>query len=251
MKVIVGCPAYRKFDLCVKMIESAMQGSVVPDAFLIVDNSAGKFTEYLQENSILFDDTVIINTPPSNLGVAAAWNYILEAVNHSIPDALTIIVNDDVIFNETTIQCMVDKALVDSINNGEYDIMYATGGETAINAFSLFAVHAPTFLKVLGRFDETIWPAYFDDNDMHQRMKLLGLEITHIEGCTADHGDGSATIKSYDVDEINMHHHQFRRNQHYFMLKWGGMPGEEVFTVPFNGENIMQLMLNLHQTYGF
>ena len=251
MKVIVGCPTYRKFDLCVKMIESAFAGSVMPDAFLIVDNSAGGFTKYTQENGILFDSSVMIVEPTTNIGVAAAWNYILEAVTASVEDALTIIVNDDVLFNETTIQRLVDKALVDSINNGEYDIMYATGGESAINAFSLFAVHAPTFLEVLGRFDETIWPAYFDDNDMHQRMKLQHLGITHVDDCTANHGEGSATIKSYGVEEINRHHQQFRRNQHYFILKWGGMPGEETYNIPFNGNNIMPLMRMLYETYGF
>lgn len=251
MKIVVCCPTYRKFDLCVAMIESAMQGSIVPDAFVIIDNSAGGFTKYLQNNGILFDDTVAVMTPPTNVGVAAGWNLLLETVANNIDDALAIVVNDDILFEENTVKALSDAALEDLVDSGEYALVYCAGGIDAPNAFSLFAVHPQTFFKTIGRFDETLWPAYFDDNDMHYRMKLAGYELTRVNACNADHGEGSATIKAYTPEETELHHHQFRRNQEYFIRKWGGIPGEETYNTPFNGQSVMQHMIELFKRYGF
>lgn len=249
--VIVCCPTYRKFDLCVQMIESANMGTVTPDAFVILDNSAGGFTAYCQDHDITFGDDVIVLTPAENMGVAGGWNYLLTQVKDNAPSALAIVVNDDIAFEENTIGALIDAANQDMVQSDAYALIYCAGGIDAPNAFSLFMVHPETFFTAVGRFDETIWPAYFDDNDMHYRMKQKGYDLTRVESCNANHGEGSATIKSYTDEEMQTHHHQFRRNQEYFMRKWGGLPGSEVYTEPFNNENIMFHMIELYKRYGF
>jgi GT2 family glycosyltransferase len=251
--IILCCPTYRKFDLCVKMIESANLGSVAPTFTLIIDNSAGGFTEYCQQNGIDLGDKVHVFTPDYNLGVARAWNYLLMQVKEAMPEAYALVVNDDIIFKEDTIQKFSDEILsyhTQDHNDVYYEPILYAGDIGTINAYSMFCVHPSTFLRDLGPFDETIWPAYFDDNDMDYRRKLKNLEMVQISGATVDH-IGSATLAAYTEDETETHHHQFRRNQEYFIRKWGGLPGEETYTTPFNGESVMRHMVELHIKYGF
>ena len=249
--VIVVCPTYKKFDLCVKMIESANMGSVVPDAYIILDNGAGGFNTYCQSEGITFGDDVAVIVPEENMGVARAWNFLLNMVEDNVPDALCIVVNDDMLFYEDTIEKLVKAALDDFMNNDTYALCYCPGGVDAPNAFSLFMVHPTTYKSTLGLFDETLWPGYFDDNDAHWRMKLQGLDLTRVPDCSADHGEGSATLKAYTPEETKTHHHQFRRNQEYYLRKWGGEPGSETFTQPFNNTDIMAHMVEIHKRYGF
>jgi GT2 family glycosyltransferase len=251
MAVIVTCPTYRKFDLCIEMIESANRGTVTPDAFLILDNSAGKFLEYCTEHNIAFGENVVVLKADYNMGVARGWNFLLETAAATVPDALCIMVNDDIQFEDTTIEKLVMAAQLDYIRDAQYGLCYCAGGIDAPNAFSLFLVHPDTFFSTIGRFDETLWPAYFDDNDMHYRMKLAGKELTRVEDCTANHGEGSATIKTYSDEEMQKHHHQFRRNQFYYVAKWGGEPGAETFTQAFNGNDLMFIMNQVKAIFGF
>ncbi len=251
--VIVCCPTYRKFDLCVAMIESAQRGDIPPDFILIVDNSAGGFTQYCQEHNITFGDDVHVFTPAYNLGVARSWNYLLQQVKEAVPNAYALVVNDDIVFKEDTIKKFAEEILshhTQDHNDVYYEPILYAGDIGSINAYSMFCVHPETFLRELGPFDETIYPAYFDDNDMDYRRKLKHLEMRQIPGATVDHV-GSATLAAYTDEETEQHHHQFRRNQEYFIRKWGGLPGEETYTTPFNGQDIMRHMIELHTKYGF
>lgn len=248
--LILATPTYKVFDKCVAMIESAIRGSVVPDRILIMDNSAGKFYPWLQEHGIALSDRVDIITPEYNMGVGRAFNAFLRMVKDVDPTALLMITNDDIVFEENTIEAFVCAAVEQFVRTEEYDLCYCCGGVDAPNAFSLFMVHPETLLNTIGPFDETIYPAYFEDNDMHYRMKLAGFELTRLD-CQANHGEGSATLKAFTNEETALHHHQFRRNQEYFVRKWGGLPGSEVYTTPFDGQCIMTHMAELNKRYGF
>ena len=113
-------------------------------------------------------------------------------------------------------------------------------------------VHPQYLMDTVGLFDETIYPAYHEDGDMHKRMRDLGFDLTRVNGVYATHQEGgSATLKKFTPDEEREHHHRFRRNAHYFMLKWGGEPGKETYKFPFNNQDIAAIMAFLKQNYGF
>jgi GT2 family glycosyltransferase len=99
--------------------------------------------------------------------------------------------------------------------------------------FSCFMVRSSLFEKA-GYFDEMFWPAYFEDNDFHRRMGIAGVTET-IAPCGYDHMN-SATMKKYTKDELELHHERFLACRAYYVSKWGGMPGAERFTVPFDGK---------------
>ena len=82
----------------------------------------------------------------------------------------------------------------------------------------------------LGYMDSNFWPSgYFGDNDWGYRGDLAGVRACglrqacyfHFWSRTIHQGTGTTAL-------------QFERNRAYFMEKWGGLPGAEKFTHPFN-----------------
>lgn len=243
-------PTYRKFDLLVKMIESAEAGTLTPDGYVILDNSAGGLIPYFQENAphMLEMENLEIIVANYNMGVARGWNALLEYIDKTYPATYALVVNDDIQFQSNTLE-MFQQAIDDPFKREE-PVIYC-GDIGSLNAFSMFCVKPSVLFSTVGRCSELFWPAYYDDSDLNHRLNLIGKPLYRIEGCYADHGEGSATIKSYTPEERALHDHQFRRNTEAYIRMWGGEPGDEKYVQPFNGEDIMQHMIELHSRYGF
>lgn len=259
--MIVCVPTYKRFDLCVQMIESALQGTVKPEHIYILDNGAGEFDTYLNTHTIDLPKECMIIRAQYNMGVARGWNTLLRAVMFTKPDSYAVVVNDDILFKDDTLELFqlyenIQRADREYTDDEMSEVGKATifcgAGIDAPNAFSMFMVHPKTFFETLGPFDETLYPAYYDDNDMHYRMKLVGMDLYRIPNCGAIHQEsGSATLKAYTEDEKARHDHEFRRNQKYYTLKWGGLPSEEKYKAAFNGADLMSTMIRLYQEFGF
>lgn len=196
---------------------SAEHGEVKPDYYYIIDNG-GKLN--LTNLPASFDKRVYKLTPEFNLGVAASWNHFLNI------DGIKLICNDDVQFYADTI-----KLLVDGVD--ENFIIYPAGVPSA-NSFSCFII-PDRIIKEVGNFDATISPnyAYYEDNDYHRRMKMLGYDLKGIENCRLGHFQ-SATLKGYSKQELEEHHRKFRIATQNYKKKWGGLPGKEIYTYPYN-----------------
>src|SRR5690606_38556929 len=83
--------------------------------------------------------------------------------------------------------------------------------------------------KEFGKFDENIFPAYFEDNDAHYRMKLLDMNMVYTEKLNPVIFRNSMTIeKDASLNE------NFLKNRDYYIKKWGGEPSKEMFSIPFN-----------------
>ena len=101
----------------------------------------------------------------------------------------------------------------------------------------LFALNMD-LLKRVGDWDVNI-PWYKADQDYYRRITLAGLEC--VEGGMGDRVShfSSATIRSDErlnfLNSINHHlAHQF------YLAKWGGECGEELWTVPFNRPDLFK-----------
>jgi GT2 family glycosyltransferase len=163
-----------------------------------------------------------VGSSTKNYGVSNAWNLFIEEARDDGYDAV-IIANDDIYLYEGVLQ-----RFVESMQNNEFVCFEGQ------NAFSFYGIHIKFFNRV-GRFDENFWPAYYEDNDYHYRMRLTGYDAHYVAGPSYFHA-GSATLGSFDFLRKMMHHHNFSKNTDYYVAKWGGMPHEEQFTRPFNGE---------------
>lgn len=245
------CPTYKRFDLLVSMIDSAESGSSKPDGYIILDNSAGQLVPYLEvhANYILQMPNVQILVSGYNMGVARGWNALMRATEQQHGTSpWCLIANDDVRFNHGTIRLF--KEAIATVDTSKHAIL--CGDIDNVNAFSMFAVNPELLRNTVGWFDATIWPAYHEDGDMNYRSEMRGMSLYRINMATAVHNEGgSATLKSYNAQEEEIHHHQFRRNQTYYHAKWGGLPGEEKYTVPFNNKDLMSIMQQIHAAYGF
>lgn len=209
LKVGVGVPVLYNFEGYTRLMRS-LQGN--------------EFVPYVQDNY------------EHNLGVAGAWNLFLEwAINDNID--LLFIINDDVTFEEGSFRRAVDafpsrpeKCVLITCHCSYADDKFYPG----VADFCCFAVEPKQVVEAVGFFDsENFHPAYFEDNDYMRRIKLAGLEYCLYGGLKVNHV-GSKTQLWHGEEKRVVSHEQFRKNQRNYVNKWGGLPGSEVFSVPFN-----------------
>lgn len=207
-------------------------GLIVP----VYKNFEG-FTELMKSVDVAVQPFVIPNWK-YNHGVSVGWNIGLEqSIYYSCDYAL--VCNDDIILDPDTIRKLQyalaweDYDLITAVNTRDVDVTDSKGYADAPD-FACFMVKPQEFLDAYGSFDEEFTPAYFEDNDMHYRLKLAGAKV----GCRTDAGmfhKGSVT-QNWNGQQV-VTGDMFERNRSYYARKWGGTPGNEQYTTPFNGEN--------------
>lgn len=222
--ITLGVPTLNRYDLCAEMIASACEGSHKPDRIAVIDNG-GKLREGGFANPRHTVPVQILATT-SNLGVGPSWNRLAREFLVADEDLL-LICGDDVTLRHDTIEKLVWKAHLSDVDF----VMPDPAQATMPQMFSCFMVRKSLFEKV-GYFDEKFWPAYFEDNDFHRRMKIAGATEA-VAPCGYDHVN-SGTMKAYSKEEMETHHVRFRACRDYYIEKWGGLPGEEKFAVPFD-----------------
>jgi GT2 family glycosyltransferase len=202
-------------------------GLVVP----VYKNFEG-FAELMESVDIPVHPFVIGNWR-NNIGVAAAWNL---GIKRSIDAGCDVVVvcNDDIIFAPGTLYKMRNSVwhegwdLITPVNTRDAPV-----GEYGYNEspdFSCFMIKPEEFVSEYGTFDENFRLGYWEDSDMHYRLRLQGAKA----GCRTDAGffhKGSVT--QFWGGERVVSHEQFRANRDYYGEKWGN----EKFKHPFNDES--------------
>lgn len=208
----IGIPTinrYDKLEACLKSIErSSMVAKVT-----VIDNGG-----QLPELSPSVDFSIY--TPNRNLGVAGSWNWLIDTIAEPL-----LICNDDIEFGEHDI-----KAFYDTYQTSPAGLLY-TDNLDFLNMFSCFMVR-PETIQAIGTFDEAFYPAYFEDCDYFRRMLLDHIPWQSVP--TNIKHTPSSTLEAYTPAQMGEHHRQFRKNQDYYIRKWGGMPEKETYLVPFN-----------------
>jgi len=195
-------PTIRKYDLLLKIIEAAPRMVPPPDEILVVDNGGGFQPP---ANSAI---KVSVIRPGKNLGVAGSWNRMLDET--LTPENTVLVINDDLTLNPKAFEAV-------ETHKSDAHIVVAAGFE----AFCM----TPAVRDLVGRFDPTFFPAYYEDNDYARRAKLKGIGIKHLGHEIVSAHVGSATIKSgFAVDS--------HANHLYYQRKWGGSPGQETRGFP-------------------
>lgn len=210
--ITCGIPTLNRYDKLQECLKSIEQGTLV--AKVVVIDNGGKLPEL---NPAL---DFSIYTPVRNMGVAKSWNWLLQTVAEPL-----LICNDDITFGENDIQAFHDIYMTTDAG-----VIYADN-LPFLNMFSCFMVR-PTVIEKIGLFDEEFFPAYFEDCDYFRRM-VLG-EITWQSVSTKIKHTASSTLEAYTNQEMNKHHENFRKNQGYYVRKWGGEPKHEKYHKAFN-----------------
>jgi len=158
---------------------------------------------------------------PEPMGVARAWNCLISIAGGYYKEENFLILNDDVILkkSEDDIHKMIKKG-----NDNTFQVC------RSIYNWSSFLLRK-SVSDTIGTFDEDFEKCYFEDNDYHYRMKLAGVKIKYEDDLNPDVYRNSMTIEK-DPSLGN-----FLNNRELYIKKWGGIPGEEKYTNPYNKES--------------
>jgi len=174
-----------------------------------------------------------------NLAIAAVWNRKSRAAFLDGCDYV-LILNDDAYVEPWAVDRMIEELQQNPslhLVSGESthmpgEVIQAEPLKRANLNFSCFMI-TPELFNWVGLFDENFYPAYFEDNDFHYRMQLLGMPAYGLKAAQFFH-QGSVTTNNRKEEIGHTIYSQFEDNRTYYVEKWGGNPGEEVFSHPFN-----------------
>lgn len=221
--VAVIIPVMNQYELAIKALESVQY--------------AGRWEPF------------IIPNWGNNIGVAPAWNKgVYDALRKGYEYCL--IINDDIVLSPSLIDILTIRAssidytlvsgtdgkglyLPDQVRRGEINRLSYDQDIIDAPHFSCFMITKNTIERV-GWFDDNFAPAYFEDNDYCHRCVLSGYMPVRSQSAIFYHY-GSATqnagkrVVSSDL---------FKNNRKYYVEKWGGEPGREQYTHPYNNETL-------------
>lgn len=201
--VSVCVPVLKRYDLLRELLLSLHVSTITPEAVYVIDNGhdAAKLAEALSATPV----PTFVETPPTNLGVAASWNHFIGETEDD-----RVIVNDDVTFAPESLAILTSCPA---------DLVWAAGF-----GFSCFVIRDACVEK-LGLFDEMLSPGYgyYEDEDYLQRLDGRGTlprkaTAENVE-CFIKHTH-SATLKAGSHADLMEHHRKFKIAQGNYIRKW-------------------------------
>jgi len=183
-------PVLNRYDLLQRMLNSV---DVAVEHLLVIDNGPGE--------DLFFSDkfaNVTVLDMPANLGVAGSWNLGIK----SFPYAQRwFIASNDVVF---------EPGSLEALSQARRDEITLSGDAPHWQAFVL----GDEAVSDIGLFDESLFPAYFEDNDYTRRAEFVGVNI-RLADIKLRH-DNSSTIKAGYQDKNAK---TFGANDRYFQRK--------------------------------
>ena len=219
--LVLAIPTLNRYDLCGELIEHVERTSTKkPDSYLIIDNGGAFEPPDL-------GDRLVVYRPGRNIGVSASWNY---ALRNAHPSKHVVIANDDYMLEATELALLFDCV----------EAHRGTPVHARAEGYRLFAQSPETAMEV-GYYDERFWPAYHEDQDYEYRLKLAG--VKRVDVARPSGQEGSQTLAAADDELRHTIQVGLSRNYRYYCRKWGGAPGEERFTKPFEDSIFKRLRL--------
>jgi GT2 family glycosyltransferase len=208
IKLMVGIPTINRADLLNESLEKYFE-DFQKTHIAICDNG--------KQEIISREKNMMIYKPISNIGVAGSWNAIIDYAN-KIDCTHVLMLNDDIYLGakENEIQELI-------LSNPEIDFFVSSSCN-----WSAFIIPIKTFQDVF-HFDENFFPAYYEDNDYHYRMILKNKKVMAASILNSEIFRESMTIKKNP--KINK---DFEKNKQFYIKKWGGYPGKEIYKTAFN-----------------
>ena len=206
MKFAIGIPTLNRYDLLKPSLEKYIID--FPDTEIFIIDNGNQHIERISDN-------ITIITPKKNMGVAASWNMLCQLIYKEHDYAL--ILNDDVYLGYGT------ATVWRAIETCPYLLT-----QSAIS-WSVFILPQVLY-DFFGAFDETFYPAYYEDSDYLYRMKLEGV-IQHVD---TDLNPSIINISMTQEKDPELVNASMQANRLRYIDKWGGSPLLETFTTPYN-----------------
>lgn len=202
-------PVYRRWDLAEKMLASVD----VPADVVVIDND--------QSGRSLGHRTI---RPLINLGFAGAINAAISQT----PDApWWLWASQDIAFGPgdlTNIAHLIEDASGPRVVTGDR-------ADDRLLRFAYGAINRAC-IEAVGLLDEwSFYPGYYDDDDYEYRCRMGGVSWITYNGAISH--ERSAAIRS-DPASAAGNARTFPMNRQRYIAKWGGPPGSERFSRPWN-----------------
>jgi GT2 family glycosyltransferase len=187
-------PVLNRYDLLQRMLNSV---DVPVDHLLIIDNGASHQTTLTLDLGDNFKKVTHLPMP-ANLGVSGSWNLGIK----SFPYAQRwFIVSNDVVF---------EPGALEKLSQARRDEITLTGDAPHWQAFAL----GDEAVSDIGLFDESLFPAYFEDNDYSRRAEFVGVNIRLLD--LKIRHDNSSTIKAGYMEKNAV---TYSRNEKHYQSK--------------------------------
>jgi GT2 family glycosyltransferase len=183
-------PVLNRYDLLQRMLDSV---DVPVEHLLVIDNGIGAdltFNENFRKVTVL--------DMPANQGVSGSWNLGIKSFPHA---HRWFIVSNDVVF---------EPGALEQLAQARRDEITLTGEAPHWQAFAL----GDEAVNDIGLFDESLFPAYFEDNDYTRRAEFVGVNIRLVN--LAIRHDNSSTIKAGYMDKNEK---TYFKNESYYRSK--------------------------------
>lgn len=258
-KIFVVMPVINLWDeYTIHCMESiAAQVCEVETHVVIVDQASSDMTVVKAEDfgNRKMPGRVHVLHNDVNRGCAGGWN---QGVQYAIEQGAThiFIANNDILLGPGALQALYNRmqtkedrltpclvSCVDVIRELKVPQMVLDPNNEVNKKADTEALHpnfsgfmiTPDTIKQIGWFDEGFFPAYFEDNDYHYRIKLAGAYA--IANTTAVFIHYGSRTQNQSSSAPMVPGELFRKNADYFAQKWGGPPTRETFTKPFNHQD--------------
>jgi len=201
----IGIPTLNRADLLNPSLQKYQRDFKGIDIH-IIDNG---------QQELLKTENTYIHKEDSNLGVAASWNKLCRIIFQKNDWALLI--NDDIYLGYTpnTVNAAILKSKVGIV-------------QSAFN-WSVILISKKLYEKV-GEFDETFFPAYYEDSDYMYRLQMLRLRH-----------EVDLSLNPLVVLQSQTYHKApelvnkaMKENRLRYIEKWGNSPLLEIFKTPYN-----------------
>lgn len=167
----------------------------------------------------------------TNRGLATSWNEGIMNALLSNADVI-MIANDDVVATSRDMY----KIAVAAESHPEFGFIEGIGFDKRMDRrqnmnFALCAINRIA-IDTIGYFDQNFFPIYFEDSDLVRRAALAGVQFFNVGETEIVHG--SMVTTHADPLLLAKHAENFSANEAYYVQKWGGRPGSESFSIPFD-----------------
>lgn len=237
VKVLIGIPVYITNELQLDFTLQTLNSIKTKheNKIIVVGNRVDK--EFLPEIEKYPGIVYIANDENT---VSKAWNMAIKTAKKEGYNYV-LLPNNDILFRHDTIDNLVDFAeaknkdgLLWTANPHENPrTLHTATPDDSFDEhphFSCFMVSVKGLMKLKdveccngepypGLFDENYKAAYFEDNDMHQRILRAGFKAYKTASAIFYHY-GSRTIKT-DDDLLLTNNITYEANREYFKDKWG------------------------------
>jgi GT2 family glycosyltransferase len=187
---VLAIPVLNRFDLLEQVLDSI---NYPIENILIIDNSGSYKTNR--------QNVHVINMP-SNIGVAASWNLAIKSFPHA---SYWLIGSNDTKF--------IDESLKNFYNQSSSDKLILS-----LQLWNTFSIGAE-IVKKIGLFDENYYPAYHEDTDYMERMRLNGIKENLIYSNIPMESFGASTTMHSNLKYFEKNKITGENNRKYYMNK--------------------------------